>query len=144
SIKIIASFSKLSPTTATVRRDGVEQQIPTNELVPGDIILIQTGDVLPADCRFLTCEGLKVNSAELTGETKPITVTVHCTGQILMESTNIGFYSSFVEQGMGEAIVIATGDNTILGKMSGTTTKDSSGDEITNLHREVNRFVLMA
>ncbi|CAF1214539.1 unnamed protein product [Adineta steineri] len=142
SIKIIASFSKLSPTTATVRREGVEQQIPTNELVPGDIILIQMGDVLPADCRFLTCEGLKINSAELTGETKPITVTVHCTSQILMESTNIGFYSSFVEQGMGEAIVIATGDNTILGKMSGTTTKDNSSNEITNLHREVNRFVL--
>lgn len=61
SIKIIASFSKLLPTGATVRRDGVEQQIPVNELVPGDIILIHMGDVLPADCRFLTCEGLKVN-----------------------------------------------------------------------------------
>ncbi|CAF1116392.1 unnamed protein product [Adineta steineri] len=142
SIKIIASFSKLLPTVATVRRDGVEQQIPTNELVPGDIILIRMGDVLPADCRFLTCEGLKINSAELTGETKPITVTLHCTSQTLMESTNIGFYSSLVEQGMGEAIVIATGDNTILGKMSGTTTKDNSSNETTNLHREVNRFVL--
>ncbi|CAF1597587.1 unnamed protein product, partial [Adineta ricciae] len=142
SIKVIASFSKLLPTSATVRRDGVEQQIPVNELVPGDIILIHTGDVLQADCRFLTCEGLKINSAELTGETKPISVAVHCTSQTLMESTNIGFYSSFVEQGMGEAIVVATGDNTVLGKMSKTTTQDSSSDETTNLHREVNRFVV--
>jgi sodium/potassium-transporting ATPase subunit alpha len=58
-----------------------------------------------------------------------------------MESTNIGFYSSLVEQGTGEAIVIATGDNTVLGRMS-RMTRDNSGDEITGLHREVNRFVL--
>ena len=58
-----------------------------------------------------------------------------------MESTNIGFYSTMVEQGTGEAVVIATGDNTVLGKMS-KLTRGSSGDEITGLHREVNRFVL--
>ena len=58
-----------------------------------------------------------------------------------MESTNIGFYSTMVEQGTGEAVVIATGDNTVLGKMS-KLTRGSSGDEVTGLHREVNRFVL--
>jgi magnesium-transporting ATPase (P-type) len=58
-----------------------------------------------------------------------------------MESTNIGFYSSMVEQGTGEAMVIATGDNTVLGKMS-KLTRGSAGDEVTGLHREVNRFVL--
>src|ERR1019366_9379901 len=58
-----------------------------------------------------------------------------------MESTNVGFYSSMVEQGTGEAIVIATGDSTVLGKMS-KLTRGSAGDEITGLHREVNRFVL--
>jgi sodium/potassium-transporting ATPase subunit alpha len=58
-----------------------------------------------------------------------------------MESTNIGFYSSMVEQGTGEAVVIATGDDTVLGKMS-ELTRGSAGDEITGLHREVNRFVL--
>jgi sodium/potassium-transporting ATPase subunit alpha len=58
-----------------------------------------------------------------------------------MESTNIGFYSSLVEQGTGEAMVIAIGDNTLLGKMS-RITRSNSDDEITGLHREVNRFVL--
>ena len=67
--------------------------------------------------------------------------TVRCTSANFMESTNIGFYSSMVEQGTGEAVVIATGDNTVLGKMS-KLTRGSSGDEITGLHREVNRFVL--
>jgi sodium/potassium-transporting ATPase subunit alpha len=60
SIKIVASFSKLIPHLATVRRDGREQQVLTEEIVPGDIILIRMGDKLPADCRFLSCDGLKV------------------------------------------------------------------------------------
>jgi sodium/potassium-transporting ATPase subunit alpha len=60
SIKIVAAFSKLIPTLATVRRDGKEQQILTEEIVPGDIILIKMGDKLPADCRFISCDGIKV------------------------------------------------------------------------------------
>ena len=60
SIKIVAAFSKLLPTLATVRRDGNEQQVVTDEIVPGDIILIRMGDKLPADCRFIACDGLKV------------------------------------------------------------------------------------
>ncbi|CAF1691989.1 unnamed protein product, partial [Adineta ricciae] len=110
SIKIVAAFSKLLPTLATVRRDGNEQQVVTDEIVPGDIILIRMGDKLPADCRFIACDGLKVNTSELTGESKPITATVRCSSEVFMESTNIGFYSTMVEQGTGEAVVIATGD----------------------------------
>jgi sodium/potassium-transporting ATPase subunit alpha len=60
SIKIVAAFSKLLPTLATVRRDGSEQQILTEQIVPGDIILVRMGDKLPADCRFISCDGLKV------------------------------------------------------------------------------------
>jgi sodium/potassium-transporting ATPase subunit alpha len=60
SIKIVAAFSKLLPTLATVRRDGSEQQIVADEIVPGDIILIRMGDKLPADCRFIACDSLKV------------------------------------------------------------------------------------
>ncbi|CAF4122765.1 unnamed protein product, partial [Adineta steineri] len=141
SIKIVAAFSKLIPALATVRRDGREQQIVTDEIVPGDIILVRMGDKLPADCRFISCDGVKVNTSELTGESKPVSITVRCSSATFMESTNIGFYSTMVEQGTGEAVVIATGDNTILGKMS-KLTRGSSGDEVTGLHREVNRFVL--
>jgi sodium/potassium-transporting ATPase subunit alpha len=63
SIKLVASFPKLLPTVARVRRDGIEQQIAAEEIVPGDIILVRVGDKLPADCRFLTCNALKVNRA---------------------------------------------------------------------------------
>ena len=64
SIKIVAAFSKLLPTLATVRRDGREQQIQTDELVLGDIVLIRMGDKVPADCRFIRCDGLKVNRSD--------------------------------------------------------------------------------
>ncbi|CAF1046094.1 unnamed protein product [Rotaria sordida] len=141
SIKIVTSFSKLLPTLATVRRDGTEQQILTDEIIPGDIILIRMGDKLPADCRFISCDNLKVNTSELTGESIPVSITVQYTSINFMETRNIGFYSSMVEQGTGEAVVIATGDNTVLGKMS-KLTRRSTGDEITGLHREVNRFIL--
>ena len=61
SMKIISSFSKLLSTIVTVRRDGREQQIVADQIVPGDIILIRAGDKLPVDCRFLICEGLRVS-----------------------------------------------------------------------------------
>lgn len=60
SIKIVASFANLLPTLTTVRRDGVEQQIVAEKLVPGDIVLIRMGEKLPADLRLITCDGLKV------------------------------------------------------------------------------------
>lgn len=60
SIKIMTSLSKLVPTIVTVRRDGKTQQINAEEIVPGDIILVRIGDKIPADCRFLNCDGLKV------------------------------------------------------------------------------------
>lgn len=61
SMKIISSFSKLLSTIVTVRRDGREQQIAADQIVPGDIILIRAGDKLPVDCRVLSCEGLRVS-----------------------------------------------------------------------------------
>lgn len=70
SIKIVASFSKLLPSFATVRRDGREQQILTDELVPGDVVLIRMGDKIPADCRFFRCESLKVKTFVLFFEKK--------------------------------------------------------------------------
>lgn len=79
--------------------------------------------------------------SQLTGDSKPVTPTVHCTSENFMESTNTGFYSSIVEQGTGEALVIATGDGTVLGKMS-QLSRGKSHSGVTNLHREVNRFVL--
>ncbi|CAF1022502.1 unnamed protein product [Adineta steineri] len=141
SMKIVASFSKMQPTTATVKRNGTEIQVNAEELVPGDIIRVRLGEKVPADCRIISCDDLQVNTSQLTGESAPIICTIKCTNRNFLESTNIIFYSSLVVQGTGEAIVVNTGDSTILGQV-GKMTRNTSGSEITGLHREINRFVL--
>ncbi len=140
-MKIVASFSKMQPTIATVKRNGVELQLNAEELVPGDIVRIRLGEKVPADCRIISCDDLQVNTSQLTGESAPITCTVKCTDLNFMQSTNIIFYSSLVVQGAGEAIVINIGDATVLGKV-GKMTQGTGGSEITGLHREINRFIL--
>jgi sodium/potassium-transporting ATPase subunit alpha len=118
SLKIIRSFAQILPKLTTVRRNqGRVQQIPTSDLVPGDIILLQTGDKIPADCRILSCQNLKVNNSELTGESKPMKCTIIATNENLIETTNMVFYSSLIVEGNGEALVVATGDQTILGRI---------------------------
>ena len=142
SLKIIRSFGQILPELTTVRRNnGREQKIPTSNLVPGDIILLQIGDKVPADCRLISCDNLKVNNAELTGESKPVKCTTETEQENILEATNMLFYSSLIVEGNGEGIVVATGDQTILGRVS-KLTRSSSTDEITGLHREVNRFIL--
>ncbi len=118
SIKIIRSFAQILPKLTTVRRNnGCEQQIPTSNLVPGDVILLHSGDKVPADCRIISCDNLRVNNAELTGESKPIKCTTIATSENLLETTNMVFYSALIAEGNGEAIVVATSDQTVLGKI---------------------------
>lgn len=71
-----------------------------------------------------------------------MSVTLESTSLNIMESRNIGFYSCNVEEGFGEAIIIATGDDTVIGRMSKFTQSTFNDDEVTGLHREVNRFIL--
>jgi P-type E1-E2 ATPase len=118
SLKIIRSFSQILPKLTTVRRNnGREQQISTSHLVPGDIILLHMGDKVPADCRIISTQNLKVNNAELTGESKPVKCTTIATSENLLESANMVFYSSLIAEGDGEGLVVATGDRTVLGKI---------------------------
>ncbi len=131
----------MQPTIATVKRNGQEMQVNAEELVPGDVVRIRMGEKVPADCRLITCDGLQVNSSELTGESEPVNCTVKCTNLNFMESTNLIFYSSLVVQGTAEAIVVNIGDATVLGQV-GKLTRGTGGSEVTGLHREINRFVL--
>lgn len=141
SMKIVASFSKMQPTIATVRRNGVEMQLNADELVPGDLVRLRLGDKIPADCRLISCDDLQVNTSQLTGESAPVTCTVKCSDVNFMETTNLVFYSSLVVQGSGEGIVVSIGDATVLGQV-GKMTRGSGHSEVTGLHREINRFVL--
>jgi P-type Mg2+ transporter len=89
-------------TTATVLRNGVRQEIPLRELVPGDIVLLSAGDMVPADVRLIAAKDLHVNQSALTGEAIPVEKSAECcrsTSGNLFELSNICFLGSNVEIG---------------------------------------------
>ena len=142
SVRIIASFTKMIPTTAQTIRDGRMEQLVASELVVGDVVKLGLGDKVPADIRLLESSGLQVDNSALTGEAEPVHCTTVSTHLNYLESQNLAFFSSLVVQGNGTGVVIATGDRTVLGTVS-VLTRNSSQVEITSLHREINRFVLI-
>ncbi len=141
SIGIITAFSRILPSFAFVRREGREQSVLASELVPGDVVSIKLGDKVPADVRLLSCDSLQVNNSALTGESEPVNCTVDASSDNILESTNVAFYSSLVVSGAATAVVLNTGDRTVLGKVSVLTKID--GGQRTNLQSEIRRFVLL-
>ena len=120
--KAIDGLKKMNATTAKVRREGEILEIPTKELVAGDIVLLEEGDVVPADMRILKATSLRCDEAALTGESngvekregvivdKKVTVT---------NAYNLLFSSTFIVGGSGEGVVTATGSNTEIGGIAG-------------------------
>jgi Ca2+-transporting ATPase len=119
--KAIVALKKLSSPTAKVRRCGSVQEMSARYLVPGDIIFLEAGDLVPADCRLLQCLGLRVQEAALTGESQPVNKDPEAlSGADLMlgERHNTLYMGTAVTYGRGEAVVAATGLGTELGKIS--------------------------
>lgn len=119
--KSIESLKKLTPQIAKTIRDGKLQEINAEELVPGDIIELEAGNYVPADCRIIEGYNLKIEESSLTGETEPVEKSE---AQILEEKIplgdmkNMGFMASIVVSGHGRAIVTDTGMNTKIGKIA--------------------------
>ena len=119
--KSIESLKKLTPQIAKTIRDGKLQEINAEELVPGDIIELEAGNYVPADCRIIEGFNLKIEESSLTGETEPVEKNEE---QILEEKIplgdmkNMGFMASIVVSGHGKAIVTDTGMNTKIGKIA--------------------------
>ena len=108
-------------TTATVVRDGKDVEVPLKELVPGDIIRLAAGDMIPADVRVLSAKDLFLNQAALTGESLPVEKKADPAPadiQNPLDLPNICFMGSNVESGSGTAIVIHIGDQTYLGTLA--------------------------
>ena len=76
--RAIAALRKMAAPTARVRRDGKVQTIPSRELVPGDVILVEAGDAISADARLIKLANLRVQEASLTGESEPVAKHVGC------------------------------------------------------------------
>lgn len=111
----VRHLEKLIVTTATVRRDGKLIEVPFADLVPGDIIALGPGDLVPADCRLTAARLLAVNQAPLTGESMPVDKQVEDSTQLTenpAEAVNTVFLGTSVVSGTGEALVVNTGDRT--------------------------------
>ena len=119
--KAIAALKKMSVPNVRVLRDGNLQEVTAHDLVPGDIIQLEMGNVLPADLRLLEAVNLRIQEAALTGESEPIekhTAKLSSEDLPLGDRRNMGYMGTIVTQGRGLALVIATGMSTELGKIA--------------------------
>jgi Ca2+-transporting ATPase len=119
--EIIEILGKLSIPSVQVLRDGVFKDIGTHQLVPGDIIQVESGHAVPADLRLLETVNLRIQEAVLTGETEAVekhTVALSGEDLPLWEHSNMAYMGTLITQGRGLAMVVATGMNTELGKIA--------------------------
>ena len=127
--KSLEALKKMTAPNAKVRRDGRVQEIDATLVVPGDIVVLEAGNYVPADCRLINSYNLKIEESALTGETIP---SLKDSSKILKENTAMGdlcnmvFATTIVVNGHGEAIVVETGMNTRVGKIAGMIIEDES------------------
>ena len=119
--KSLESLKKMTAPTCRVKRNGKISTIKSEQIVPGDIVLLEAGNYVPADCRLISSSNLKIEESSLTGETVPVLKDANC---MLKEKTalgdmvNMAFSTTIVVNGHGEAIVTDTGMNTKVGKIA--------------------------
>ena len=127
-------------TNATVVRDGKESEVALSLLVPGDIVRLTAGDMVPADVRVLSAKDLFLNQAPLTGESVPVEKKAPlASGEISnpLDLPNIGFLGTSVESGTATAVVIHTGDLTYFGSLAASIVGQR---QLTSFDKGVNKF----
>jgi len=137
----IAALKKLSVPNVRVLRDKTLQEISARELVPGDIIQLETGNVLPADVRLLEAVNLRIQEAALTGESEPVEKQSNAlSGDDLPlgDRRNMGYMGTIITQGRGLALVVATGMQTELGRIADLI--QQSGNEETPLQKRLDQL----
>ena len=137
----IDSLKQMAAPLATVLRDGREQQIKSEQIVPGDVVMLEAGDIVPADLRLLSASTLKIEEAALTGESVPVTkqvAPIENADLPLGDRKNLGFMNSNVTAGRGSGVVVGTGMNTEVGKIA--TMLDSASEITTPLQENLKQL----
>lgn len=118
--KALAALKKMATPLARVIRDGQIKEIPSSQLVPGDIILLEAGMMVPADSRLIEAVNLQVNEAPLSGESLPVEKDTSplLKDVPLAERSNMVFSGTIVASGHGKAVVVSTGMQTEMGKIT--------------------------
>lgn len=130
----IAALQEIAAATSKVLRDGRQHTVRSEELVPGDVIILEAGDSVPADARLLECASMKAEEAPLTGESVPVNKTADvltCDDQkdiTLGDRKNMVYMGSTIVYGRGRAVVTGTGMNTEMGKIADALDKAQDGE----------------
>lgn len=119
-LQAIEALGRTLVTEATVVRGGHRKRVASVDLVPGDVILLQSGDQVPADLRLLRCRDLQVAESALTGESVPVQKSLEPVGSgtALADRSNMAYATTLVTFGAGTGVVVATGDQTEVGQIS--------------------------
>lgn len=119
-LKALDALSRTMTAHATVVRDGKEAKVSSVELVPGDVVIVSSGDKVPADIRLFQSRDLSVNESALTGESVPVEKRIEALdgGTELADRNNMLYASTFVTYGQARGAVTATGDATEVGRIS--------------------------
>ena len=149
--KAVLLLKKYIPLKTRVLRSGKEDIIDKNLLVPGDIVLLEPGDIVPADLRILKVENFLIDESVLSGESIPlskITISLPKVANEVFEAKNIAFAGTSIISGRGKGIVIGTGRKTVLGeitKLVSSITRESVYEkELFNFSRIILRFVVIS
>ena len=144
----IEALQTMTAATCKVLRDGRQTVLHSDELVPGDVIVLEAGDAVPADGRIMENASLKIEEAALTGESVPVNKMLECLGLAqgqeeipLGDRKNMCYMGSTVVYGRGKAVIVATGMDTEMGKIAGALA--SAQEEQTPLQRKLDELGTM-
>ncbi len=135
-----AALTALVRVTTGILRDGTRRELPVREVVPGDVIILQAGDMIPADLRLLAARGLYVGEASLTGESLPVEKSAIVPAEppaTPLQSPVLLFRGTSVQSGSATAVAVATGASTYLGRMIGSLEAPEPPNEF---QRGIDRF----
>ncbi|KAF6809270.1 h k atpase alpha [Colletotrichum musicola] len=142
SSRVMNSIKTMLPENCMVIRDGSQVELVADQIVPGDVLIVKSGNKLPADVRFLKVSSdAKFDRSILTGESVPLPASVDSTDNNYLETRCIGLQGTHCVSGTCTGVVVATGDNTIFGRIARLTNEPKKG--LTTLEREVLHFVLI-
>jgi Ca2+-transporting ATPase len=131
--KALDSLKKISALSSIVIREGKEIEIPSREIVPGDIVLLSQGDKVPADARIIDSADLSVNEAPLTGESIPVEKhkrRLEVRDLPIQKQDNMVFMGTYIHTGKAKILIVKTADNTEIGKISQSLNKMGSIEDI--------------
>lgn len=139
--KSLEALRQYSSAQAKILRDGTIQQIPTREIVPGDILFLEAGNIIPADARLIESANLEINEAALTGESVPVEKShkINYTSRVpLADRKNMLYMGTTVVKGTAKALVVQTGGNTELGSIAKMV--DECAAKLTPLQKDLNHL----